>query len=372
MHKVMFYPLGNADCCKVDLDNGKKLLFDYAHVKSDDKDDVRIDLAEALRSDLKSAKRDYFDIVAFTHADDDHVKGSSDFFYLEHAKKYQEGDRIKISELWVPAAMITEEGSEGDARVLRAEARYRLKKGTGIRVFSRPQRLKDWLEKEGLTVKDREACITDAGNTVPGFRKDSDSLEFFVHSPFARLQDGHLEDRNEDALILHATFFVDSARTRMWIIGDSTHEVLTDIVTITESHGRTDRLEWDVYDIPHHCSYLAIGPEKGKDKTEPVEKVKLLMSKGARYGLLISSSSVIPDNDDSDQPPHRQAANYYKEVAGDIGGQFKVTMEHPKASKPEPLVITIDRFGATLKKTLVGGGAVAASKPAPRVGRSNG
>lgn len=48
----------------------------------------------------------------------------SDFFYLEHAKKYQNGDRIKIKELWVPAAMITEEGSEDEARILQSEARF--------------------------------------------------------------------------------------------------------------------------------------------------------------------------------------------------------------------------------------------------------
>jgi hypothetical protein len=369
MHRITFYPIGNADCCRIDLDNGKKLLFDYAHTrKAEDEEDLRVDLAKELREDLKAAKRDYFDVVAFTHADDDHIQGSSNFFYLEHAKKYQEGDRIKIRELWVPAAMITEDGIEGEGRILRAEARHRLKKGVGIRVISRPQRLKDWLENEGLTVKDREELITDAGNLIPGFTKDSDSIEVFVHSPFAKSQDGGLVDRNEDALVLHATFSFDLTETRMWIIGDSTHEVLSDIVGITESHGRENRLQWDVYYIPHHCSYLAIGPEKGDDKTKPVEKVKSLMSKGARGGLLISCSDPISSDDENDQPPHRLAANYYKGVANDIVGQFKVTMEHPKPSKPEPLVITIDKFGATLKKILVGGVTTVASRPAPRVG----
>src|SRR5574337_1970825 len=113
MHKLTFYPLGNADCCKIDLANGRKLLFDHAHTRSDeDENDPRIDLAKVLREDLETDDRDYFDVVAFTHADDDHIHGSSDFFYLEHATKYQNGDRIKIKELWVPAAMITEEGSE--------------------------------------------------------------------------------------------------------------------------------------------------------------------------------------------------------------------------------------------------------------------
>jgi hypothetical protein len=75
MHKVTFHPLGNADCCRIDLDNGKKLLFDYAQTRpADDENDPRIDLAKELWEDLKSAKRDYFDVVAFTHADDDHIR----------------------------------------------------------------------------------------------------------------------------------------------------------------------------------------------------------------------------------------------------------------------------------------------------------
>jgi hypothetical protein len=27
---LTFYPLGNADCCLIDLANGKKILFDFA------------------------------------------------------------------------------------------------------------------------------------------------------------------------------------------------------------------------------------------------------------------------------------------------------------------------------------------------------
>ncbi len=206
MHKLTFYPLGNADCCKIDLSNDQKLLFDYAHTRDgEDENDTRIDLAKVLREDLEADERDYFDVVAFTHADDDHIRGSSDFFYLEHAKKYQNGGRINIKELWVPAAMITEEGSEDEARILRSEARFRLKQGKGIRVFSRPERLKEWLEKEGLTIEDRKSLITDAGQLVPGFDKSTEGVEFFVHSPFAAHVNDKLEDRNESSLILHAT-----------------------------------------------------------------------------------------------------------------------------------------------------------------------
>lgn len=374
MHKLTFYPLGNADSCKIDISNGKKLLFDYANVRDkDDKYDRRIDLAKELRDDLAEADRDNYDVVAFTHADDDHIHGFSDFFYLEHAEKYKGKDRIKINELWVPAAIITEEGAEDEARILRAEAQHRLKEGKGIRVFSRPDRLKKWLDDQGLKLEDRKHLITDAGQTVPGFSKSTDGVEFFVHSPFAAHVDDGLQDRNESALILHATFDVEGQETKFMIIGDSTDEILKDVVNITKTHEREERLKWDIYDIPHHCSYKALNSsDKGKDKTDPIPEVKWLLQQGNKKGVLISCSKPIPTNDDDDQPPHRQAASYYKDVANSISGTFKVTMEHPDSLKPKPLEITIDKWGATIKRGIAAGGTAAIITPAPRAGLSYG
>jgi len=105
-HRLNIFPLGNADCCRIDLDNGDQILIDYAAMRDPKcEGDLRIDLPSELRKDLDSRKRDYYDVVAFTHLDDDHIRGASDFFYFEHAKKYQEKvngkSRIKVRELWV-------------------------------------------------------------------------------------------------------------------------------------------------------------------------------------------------------------------------------------------------------------------------------
>jgi glyoxylase-like metal-dependent hydrolase (beta-lactamase superfamily II) len=137
VHKVTFFPLGNADCCRIDLHDGRKILFDYANTRNpDDESDRRCDLPTLLAEDLESADKNEFDVVAFTHLDDDHVCGAPDFFYLEHAEKYRVKGRPKIGELWVPAAALVEEGLDGDARVIRGEARHRFKNKSGIRVFT--------------------------------------------------------------------------------------------------------------------------------------------------------------------------------------------------------------------------------------------
>ena len=374
-HSLHFFPLGNGDCCRIDLSGGRQLLIDYAAMRDpDDKNDLRIDLPAALRDDLESRKKDYYDVVAFTHLDDDHIRGSSDFFYLEYAEMYQRKvagkSRIRIRELWVPAAVITEEGCTDEDRIIRQEARHRLKNGRGIRVFSRPEQLKKWLESQGLSLEARASLITDAGQLVPGWNADEQGVEFFVHSPFAsRTDDGSYIERNDGCLVLHATFSVDGKETRVFFGADIRHEPLSDIIRITRLKKREERLESDVVKIPHHSSYLSLGPEKGTAKTKPTDDIIYFYEKKLLWrAILVSTSTPVPANDNDDQPPHRQAACYYKEQAAAQGGSYVVTMEHPKDSAPETLVIEVSGSKAKQKKTYAAGIATALSQPAPRAG----
>ena len=376
MHKMTFFPLGNADCCRIDLGNGRKILFDYANTRdSEDEDDPRCDLEQELRDDLEDADRDSFDVVAFTHLDEDHYKGATEFFWLDHADKYQCEDRIKIDVMWVPAAAITEEGIEKEeGKIIQKEAQHRFKNGEGIRVFSRPGRLKDWCKKNDVDFEKRKHLITDAGQVSPEFTTSDDEVEFFVHSPFAkRLDENNVEDRNQDAIVMQATFTVDGTETKALLMSDATHEVITDIVEITQAKERTQKLEWDIAKLPHHCSYLSIGPDKGTDKTVPVDAVKnLFEDNGQEGGIMVSTSKPIPTKgskgDKDSDPPHRQAANYYKEDAVDSADNFKVTMEHPKESAPRPLEIVIDESKATVRKRAAIAGAAAVSVRPPRAG----
>ena len=369
MHRVRFYPVGNGDCSQIVLSNKKRLLFDFCHRrKAEDRDDPRIDLHSALSEELAAAKRVGFEVFGLTHLDDDHIASSTEFFFLEHAKKYQSAGRKRIGVLWVPAAAILETGLTGEPAVWRSEARHRLKEGKGIRVFSKPSTLSKWLESEGLSLKDRGHLITDAGQLVPGFDLKRDGVEFFVHSPFAKHADGGTVMRNESALILHATFEVSNRKSRYLMVGDSTWEILEEIVDITRARHRDERLRWDLYNVPHHCSYLALGPEKGMSQTEPVENVQWLLNQCQISGIAVSSSDPIPSGDTND-PPHRQAAATYRQAIKDNNGRkFVVTMEHPSKAKPKVLEVEIGVHGVLLKQvSAVGAPAVTSSRP-PRAG----
>lgn len=371
MAKLTFYPLGNADCCLIDLEDRQKILFDYADVgDSDDDDDLRIDLPERLREDLEEAEKDSYDVVAITHADEDHIKGFSEFFYLEHKEKYQDDERIKIDILWVPAAIILETSpSTDDHKILRAEAQYRLKKGEGIRVFSKPDSLKKWLEDQDIKLEDREDLITIAGETIPGYSKSSDGVEFFVHAPFSRSveENGEEIERNEASLVVQVTFECEGEDTKLILGADVGYEAWEDIVQITQSNGNDAHLEWDVFKISHHCSYKSLSSEKGKEKTTPEPDIKWLFEQGEDKAILVSTSDPIPTTNTT-QPPHRQAANYYKDIAKNIEGEFKVTMEHPKKSAPEPLVITIDSSKATIEERSLSAATLITGQSAPRAG----
>jgi hypothetical protein len=375
MPSLTFYPVGNADCCRVQLANDDQILFDFGGMRdSNDPNDKRCDLAAEVRRDMNKAKRDAFAAVAFTHLDNDHVKGSQDFFFLEHADCYQKGERFKINELWVPAAAILEDGLKDDARIIRQEARHRLKNGERIRVFSRPDLLKEWLKKEGISYESRSHLFVDAGQLVPTFTLATHGLEFFVHSPFAsRLNECEVIDRNTDSIVVQITFSVTGKITRVILGSDVNHEAIAEIVKVTKYHNREERLEWDVFKLLHHCSYTGIGPERGDDKTEPTEATKWLFEeKGLNRAIMVSTSCPIPakgsKDDNSVQPPHRQAYAYHKEHTGARSGKLRVTMEHPKESAPERLVIEIDGTKARLVETFSPAAAFLTSRPAPRVG----
>jgi len=375
--EIRFYPVGNGDTSQIVLNNGRRLLFDFHHLStSEDNKGPEINLASTLRDELASVGQDYFDVVAFTHGDKDHIENSTSFFELEHAAKYQGNGRIKIKTLWVPAAMILETAANDEQSdefvIWRQEARYRLKQGKGIRIFSKPERLKEWLEENDLTLESRRNLITDAGRIVPDFDLTSDGVEFFCHSPFKKHVDESEEYRNEASLIFSIRFKAVDTVVDYLAIGDTTWEILEDIVDISTAKGNQDRLVWDLFNIPHHCSYLALSDEKGEKTTTPKPKVIDLLNCGKKDAFLVSSSKKIGDDKDayeSVQPPHVQAKNAYVDyLEKNEGRAFLVTMEESPEDSPEPLVFVIDENGLSRKKVQIDVRVSTVSKPAVRVG----
>jgi hypothetical protein len=381
LHTVTFYPVANGDAVQIVLSKGRRVLFDFCHRdKAEDPATPEFDLKTNLKDELKKAIRDYFDVVAFTHADNDHIQGSTDFFELQHAEKYQGNGRIKIRELWVPAAMLLEEAERDQQSdefvILRQEARHRLLEGKGILVFSKPKLLMDWLvpklKERGEASTARDHLFIDAGTIAPGFSLAADGVEFFCHSPFIRHCDDGDIIRNSAALVLNVRFRANGAHYDFLEIGDATWEDLEDIVRTTRAHKNNDRLSWDLYNIPHHCSYLALSDDKGDEETEPKPLVKELLLQGKRDAYIVSSSNPIPDDKDAYeqiQPPHIQGRKAYERYIQNVGGRkFLVTMEEPNATKPKPITFEIGPGGVSWKREAITGAASIIASSPPRAG----
>ncbi|HNA25579.1 MAG TPA: hypothetical protein PKI24_16175 [Nitrospira sp.] len=381
VHSIKFYPVGNGDTAQILLSGGRRVLLDFCHrQKAEEEDTPEIDLKKQLKDELKAANRDNFDVVAFTHADLDHIQGSTEFFELEHAAIYQGDGRIKITELWVPAAMLLEEAGRDqqleEFALLRQEARHRLLEGKGILVFSRPEALMDWLNPKlaarGEPGNARDHLFIDAGTTVPGFTLDADGVEFFCHSPFIKHCDEGDIIRNSAALVFNVRFRADGYEYDFLAVGDAEWCDLEDIVNISKYHKNHDRLKWNLYNIPHHCSYKALSDDKGDRETTPRPLVKELLLQGQPDAYLVSSSCPIPDSTSAYsevQPPHIQARNCYERHLRQVGGRrFLVTMEEPNEKAPEPLVFEVACGGITLQRSrMIGAPAIITSVP-PRAG----
>ena len=258
---ITFFPEGNAECIFLELDNGKRMLMDYANMHSNES--KYTDLTESLK-DI-----DTFDVVMFTHPHDDHVKGAADFFCFDHAVKYQTGKRAKIKELWISAAFLLDVNLCEDARVIRQEARYRLKEcgGKGVKIFAAPGALASWLEENELSTEENDYPIIHAGTLLEGPQHNlGDEISIFVHAPFSEDAED-VDNRNDPSIVIQIALENADQTTNLFITGDTPHDVLDKIVKRSESSGNADNLKWDLYDIPHHCSYTGLSDEKGEDIT---------------------------------------------------------------------------------------------------------
>lgn len=337
---VETFPLGNANSTWITTPRSNRLfIFDYADTKTDDSDDRRWDSKEELFT--RVGKGGNVDLMSFSHADEDHIQGASEVFYLLHAKKYQDVDRVKMKVMCVPAHFILESNRtmSTEGRILQTEARHRLKEGKNIIVLSEPDALNDWIEENADDPDSSKSCIVTAGTLLPVSTMDEDGAEVFVHSPFSyQHDDGDRQDRNDESSVFHIT--MDDGygeKSKVLLTADVSYEVIADMVKATEKHGNIDRLEADYIVVPHHGSYHSLMDEKDGEVDEDVDR---LYKKYANEGVTIVVSSRTEDESaDDDQPPHAEAIKYYREVAKDRSGEAIITMEHPTKNNPKPVQI---------------------------------
>jgi len=343
---IRFYPVGNGDSALVENDDGRHLMIDYnCPREAEEDDDDRIFLEDEINERLKGKD---LDVLMITHAHDDHFHGFSEYFWLHCNQKYQNDERKKFTEIWVPDSIIWETGAKEEEELLRREARYRLlDEKRAIKVFGESDSLIDFINDSGKATYDEvKHLIHKPGEIIRHFS----GFDIFIHSPHSWKTEED-ENKNNKCIVIQAEFYIDYESVAKVIFGsDAESDAWESIYWASENNDNLEKLEFDAFKLPHHCSHTALNKdEKGDLITEPVEKVKKIFEEhGNEKCKLIASCDPIPskENREATGPPHYQAAEYYRKVKAEKDGDFEVTMEQPKGHENRnPIVIEITKYG---------------------------
>ena len=202
-------------------------------------------------------------------------------------------------------------------------------------------------------------------------------LEFFVHSPFKdSLVEGRAEaDKNETSIVMQARLKYNSTDTKPSALylfgGDADHYIWEEIQDQSSAHGNDDKLDFDIFMAPHHCSWTYFNdvPYKKGETDEPVESSKdLIKDHKTKGAVIIASSKQIKDDDDN--PPHYPAKEEYVKLIG--SDKFISLAEEPDTKKPKPVVYEVTSSGFQRKdKNQQNGSAGAAIGSSGTTGRKS-
>lgn len=351
MSKIKFYPVDNGDTVLIKV--GKTTIQIDANIRSnDDCYDVMSDLLDEFSKD--SEGKYHLDLFMLTHPDEDHCHGIDTYYYLGDPDKYSdedlENDLVIIDELMV-TPMLFSDATSAPAKALKKEAE---------------RRRKLWDENSSDKTKagnriviigyDGDKKYENVTSYIPGETvkkingKSMTLLEFFVHSPFKEsLVEGRAEaDKNETSIVMQARFKYASTDTNPSALylfgGDADHYIWEEIQDQSKAHGNEDKLDFDIFIAPHHCSWTYFNdvPYKKGETDEPVESSKDLIKDHKMTGaVIIASSKQIKDDDDN--PPHYPAKEEYVKLIG--LDKFISLAEEPDSKNPKPVVYEVTSTG---------------------------
>lgn len=381
--KFTFYNVDNGQSVLITLDDDTHLLFDLKQRPEDaGKDDKTAEVHSELLSILPQRNgRRRLSVFALSHGDLDHCQGTDRVFLLksEEDGKNEDEKLIGIDELWVTAHFLAEKFKADDSRsALHAEAHRRFDLWTSDNM---PESRKDrgnrivvfgWSDElEGIDrlPQSQRRNAGDKSNEICG--EVVQEFDMFVHGPFRYSIDSDSsdeQDRNDDSMILHIRVTSDRSSGRLLIGGDAMCAKWRTVYEKTVENKNHERLDWDIFFVPHHGSYKFFTEKDGDEgrkeaKDDPAETSMKLLGHGQQHGWLVCSSRPTSDANYPDKdPPHTEATGRYEARAEEIDGEFVCLMEQPDKDNPEPLVLRLTKQGLQRSPeaavSVVGSGAV--------------
>lgn len=377
-HKIKFYPVDNADTTLIKLSDLTTVIID-CQIREGEKNSDEVEIYNVKKDLLKEIQKDsknnpFIDLFILSHPHKDHCLGFEKNFYSgspdDYDKDNRENDEIIIGELWVTQIVFSNDICE-EATAIRKEAKRRKKlyeenpsesnkHGNRLRVIG-------YNDKDS-TVEGLHYVPGNLVNKING--KTKDLLSLFIHAPFkSDLVTGKADkDHNSTSIVVQTIFRTEKAgdvRAKAIFGGDSDHYIWEKILEKSEKNNNEDKLEWDLFLAPHHCSWSFFNDTPYNKNKEPKDySLKFLDYKLDNANIIASSIKVI-DNDNN--PPHFQAKEYYEKKVGK--NNFRNTAVNKSEKAPEPLVYIIDSNGYKLEKKILASSISILTSQSPRAGK---
>lgn len=357
---IKFYPVDNADNTLIKLLDDTSIQID-CQIRGGEENTNGVKIFDVKKDLLKELKRDrnnnpFVDLFVLSHPHKDHCLGFESNYYGGNPDAYGDKNRkneeILIGELWVTQQLFSNDICE-HAKPIRKEAIRRRDL-----FISNPQKA----ETYGNRI--RIIGYNDLDNTVEGLHyapshivnkfngKVSDYIEFFIHAPFkSDLVIGKADnDHNTTSIVFQVSFRITkggSIKTRAFFGGDADHYIWEKVLRISESNNNQEKLKWDIFLSPHHCSWSFFNDRPYEDNKTPKDYALDLLDYKQTNAYVVASCVKIEDDDNN--PPHHQAKEQYANKVG--SGYFRNTSINKSSTAPEPLVFVIEDDGLKLIKT---------------------
>lgn len=375
-HIIKYYPVGNADCTLIKLDNDKTIIVDCQILEDLTNGqgkqvmfDVKADLLRELKKD--GSGRPFVDLFISTHPHDDHCKGFSGNFYHGDVTDYDKDknkDEIIIEELWITPRGI-KNNLAAPAEDVRKEAKRRRQLYDDDADFKGSKG--NYLRIIGYD-KDREFngryCYV-PGKLVTSVHSSSLSwLEIFIHAPFKEDVETSKkdDDKNATSIVLQFGFKIEGYngyKSKVLMGGDAEYEIWQHIL---DNNTDEENLKWNIFLAPHHCSWSFFNESDNKKEIKPSAET-ILNKQIGNYAHVVASSNEIK-NDDNNPPCYEAKQQYIKKLKAG-SSHFLNTATHSKVgSISQPIVFKINESGKTLMENATEAGTSSISNSAPRAG----
>lgn len=334
---ITFFPVDNGDMTLITFDNDQTLLIDIKVRKAaddldDDTPDVMTDLRGRLKRDEKG--RLFVDGFLLSHPDADHICGLERHFHLGPPDDWvKDDDKILIREMWSSPIVFRRADKNhvlcADAKAWAKEARRRVQRfrdsGTATVEGDRIQIMGE--DQDGKTDDILAIVVKTDGLVTSLNRVASGTFEGRLLAPMPHDDDDDLEEllgKNQSSVIIRFSIrgggILDKCR---FLSGGDAEVAIWERLWAKHGVSNADWLNYDVLQVPHHCSWHSLSYDSYSTYGEDAEVCEDARNSLAqiRKGAIIVASSETIEPEDRD-PPSDRAKREYVSIVDDDEDRF--------------------------------------------------